>query len=316
MTPYGVPQPIPYQGSKRRIAPTILHYFPARISRLVEPFAGSAALSIAVAARRCADRFWINDAHSPLIQLWREIIHRSDGLADRYTHLWNDQFGREREYFDEVRNRFNSRREPADFLYLLARCVKASIRYNANGEFNNTPDNRRKGARPAEMRRRIDRASHLLRRRTRLTSWDYRDVLYDCAEDDLVYMDPPYRGVCGNRDRRYLPKVDHDEFCGELSNLNDRNIMFAVSYDGRTGTKTYGENLPDCLKLTQLELRAGRSTQATLLGRSDVTYESLYLSLALTSSLSESSTVMKRSFHSGKGLDSGKERAHAEIEAA
>ena len=283
--PNDVPQPIPYQGSKRRIAPTILQYLPARMSRFVEPFAGSAALSIMVAARRCADGFWINDAHSPLIRLWREIIHRPGEIADRYAHLWNDQLGREREYFDEVRRRFNGRHDPADFLYLLARCVKASIRYNANGEFNNTPDNRRKGARPSEMRRRISHASHLLRGRTQLTSWDYKDVLKNCAKDDLIYMDPPYRGVCGNRDQRYLPKVDHDEFCGRLSDLNDRNIMFAVSYDGRTGTKTYGEPLPDRLNLTQLEVRAGRSTQATLLGRSDVTYESLYLSSALALSL-------------------------------
>ena len=283
-----VPQPIPYQGSKRQIAPTILHHFPASIPRLVEPFAGSAAMSIAVAARRRPARFWINDAHSPLIQLWREIIHRPEGIADRYTHLWNDQIGREREYFNEVRKHFNDQHEPADFLYLLARCVKAAIRYNAAGEFNNTPDNRRKGARPPAMRQRISLASDLLRRRTRLTSWDYKKVLNDCTKDDLVYMDPPYQGVCGHRDHRYLPKVDHDEFCDELSKLHDRNIMFAVSYDGRTGTKTYGEPLPGFLKLNQLEIHAGRSTQATLLGRSDITYESLYLSSALNCITQES----------------------------
>ena len=283
--PSNVPQPIPYQGSKRRIAPTILQHFPSTIFRIVEPFAGSSAVSIAVAARRSVDQFWINDAHSPLIQLWREIIYKPERLADQYTHLWNDQLGREREYFNEVRKRFNDQHEPADFLYLLARCVKAAIRYNANGEFNNTPDNRRKGARPTEMRRRINHASALLRQRTQLTSWDYKKVLNHCTTNDLIYMDPPYQGVCGNRDQRYLPKVDHDEFCDELSKLHDRNIIFAVSYDGRTGTKTYGEPLPGFLKLNQLEIRAGRSTQATLLGRSDVTYESLYLSSALTASL-------------------------------
>jgi len=283
--PHDLPQPIPYQGSKRQIAPSILRHFPATVSRLVEPFAGSAALSIAVAARRRADRFWINDAHSPLIELWHEIIHRPDELAEKYALLWNDQLGREREYFDQVRDRFNSDHDPADFLYLLARCVKAAIRYNANGEFNNTPDNRRKGARPAEMRRRISCASDLLRGRTRLTSWDYRKVLAECTHEDLVYMDPPYQGVCGNRDQRYFPKVDHQEFCDELAKLDARRIMFAVSYDGRTGTKTYGEPLPDSLKLTHLEIRAGRSTQATLLGRADITFESLYLSSALTASL-------------------------------
>ena len=279
--PYDLPQPIPYQGSKRQIAPAILRHFPARVCRVVEPFAGSAALSIAVAAQGRADRFWVNDAHAPLIALWREILHRPDELARKYGLLWQEQLGSERQYYDRVRDRFNREHDPADFLYLLARCVKAAIRYNANGEFNNTPDNRRKGARPPEMRRRICHASELLRKRTRLTSWDYRKVLAECGDDDLVYMDPPYQGVCGNRDQRYLPKVDHEEFCHELAKLNDRHIMFAVSYDGRTGDKVYGEPLPECLSLTHLEIRAGRSTQATLLGRSEVTYESLYLSRAL-----------------------------------
>ncbi|MCO6455111.1 MAG: DNA adenine methylase [Pirellulaceae bacterium] len=283
--PHELPQPIPYQGSKRQIAPAILEHLPTTISRLVEPFAGSAALSMAAAARRTCDRFWINDAHAPLMRLWREIIHRPDALAGEYNRLWNDQLGRERQYFDEVRDRFNTHHAPADFLYLLARCVKAAIRYNARGQFNNTPDNRRKGARPAEMTRRITHASALLRHRIRLTSWDYARVLDQCAEDDLVYMDPPYQGVCGARNTRYLPKIDHGAFCDQLRNLNERHIMYAVSYDGRTGTKTYGEPLPGTLRLTQLEIRAGRSTQATLLGRSDVTHESLYLSPALVAAL-------------------------------
>ena len=288
-----VPQPIPYQGSKRQIAPTILQYFPATISSLVEPFAGSAALSIAAAASCRASQFWINDAHAPLIELWAQIIHCPAELADMYTLLWNDQIGREREYFDTVRKRFNTDHAPGDFLYLLARCVKAAVRYNANGAFNNTPDNRRRGARPTEMRRRLCRASTLLQERTRLTAWDYKKVLDGCTEEDLVYMDPPYQGVCGSRDQRYLPTVNHDEFCGELAKLNARHIMFAVSYDGRTGARTYGKSLPDFLQLTRLEICAGRSTQATLLGRSDMTYESLYLSPALTASLKRAGRTSK-----------------------
>jgi site-specific DNA-adenine methylase len=46
-----VPQPFQYQGSKRALAPLILQYLPVSTTRLVEPFCGSAALSIATAAR-------------------------------------------------------------------------------------------------------------------------------------------------------------------------------------------------------------------------------------------------------------------------
>ncbi len=277
----GAPQPFPYQGSKRRIAPRILRHLPKSVPRLVEPFAGSAALSIAVAGRRGASRYWINDAHEPLAALWSEILDRPEELADRYAFLWNDQDGRERRYFDEVRKRFNRAHDPADLLYLLARCVKAAVRYNSSGEFNNTPDNRRRGARPSEMRRRLLGVSGLLGGRTRVTSRDYSEVLRRCSASDLVYMDPPYQGVCRSRDQRYSPGIDHDLFCGALADLASRGVMFAVSYDGRTGRKRFGADLPESLGLVRLEIRAGRSTQATLLGRRDVTYESLYLSPAL-----------------------------------
>ena len=273
-----IPQPFPYQGSKRQLATSIMPYFPKDAKRIVEPFAGSAAITIAAASRCLATKFWINDAHVPLINLWHDIIERPDAISLAYTKLWNAQVGNERKFFDRVRSSFNQSHRPADFLYLLARCVKASIRYNSNGEFNNTPDNRRKGARPDEMRLRIEYVSSLLQGRTKITSLDYVEVLNKCTENDLVYMDPPYQGVCGNRNQRYLPKIEHDEFCLELQKLNERNIRYIISYDGRTGDKAYGQPMPDSLELTRIELWAGRSAQATLLGRSDVTYESLYLS--------------------------------------
>jgi len=279
--PHHIPHPIPYQGSKRLIALTILTYCPRSVKRLVEPFSGSAAVSLAAAFRRKAESFWLNDAHTPLIRLWREILQRPKALADTYADLWESQQGREGVFFDEVRARFNQGHDPTDFLYLLARCVKAAIRYNSAGEFNNTPDNRRLGAQPAEMRRRILGAAEILSRRTRLTARDYKWVLAECKRGDLIYMDPPYQGVCGNRDHRYAPKMMHDQFCRELECLNRCGLMYIVSYDGRTCEKHYGSPLPAELGLLHLEIRVGRSTQATLLGRSCVTYESLYISPSL-----------------------------------
>jgi DNA adenine methylase len=47
-----VPQAFPYQGSKWNLAPAILRYFPDGIGTLIEPFAGSAAITLAAAAKR------------------------------------------------------------------------------------------------------------------------------------------------------------------------------------------------------------------------------------------------------------------------
>jgi DNA adenine methylase len=79
--------------------------------------------------------------------------------------------------------------------------------------------------------------------------------------------------------------VLYDEFVEVLESLNYRDIKYLVRYDGRTGGRVHGHRLPARLRLRLIELDAGRSSQATLLGRAEVTVESLYLSPALDEAL-------------------------------
>ncbi|HAM00759.1 MAG TPA: DNA adenine methylase, partial [Acidimicrobiaceae bacterium] len=62
--------------------------------------------------------------------MWDRILGDPNRVAREYTRLWNDHVGREREFYDIVRARFNRTRSPELLLYLLARCVKAAVRYN------------------------------------------------------------------------------------------------------------------------------------------------------------------------------------------
>ncbi len=280
-----VPHPIPYQGSKRNLARYILPFFPFEINCLFEPFAGSAAISIAAAVQGKAQRFYLNDINKPLVALLETIINRPDEIANQYEALWVEQQGNERQYYDMVRDNFNKTQRSDYLLYLLARCVKASVRYNAHGEFNQSPDNRRLGRNPSQMRNDIQAVSGLLKNKTTLASADYKEILQKATARDLVYMDPPYQGVCATGDPRYFSGIDFDEFVSELEKLNQKSVPFILSYDGRTGKKSYGQNLPDSLGMYRLEIEAGRSTQATLLGRDDVTVESVYLSSNLMANL-------------------------------
>jgi len=141
-----LPQPFQYQGSKRALASLILQHLPAKIKRLVEPFCGSAAISIAAATRRRASEYWLNDS-------------------------------------------------------------------------------------------------------------------------------------------RYFSGISFDDFIAQLARLNHKNALYLVSYDGRLGNRSYGKPLPAKLHLTLMELEAGRSSQATLLGRQEMTVESLYLSPVLAERL-------------------------------
>ena len=276
-----IPQPFQYQGSKRCLAPRILDYFPAKMGRLVEPFAGSGAISLACAGRGRSRNYWLNDFNQPLNDLLRLIVESPEEVSDFYASLWRDQDADHIGQFYAVRDRFNETREPRLLLYLLARCVKGAVRYNSEGHFNQSPDKRRLGTNPKRMRENISAVSSLLRGKAAFTSKDYREVFSGVTSSDVVYMDPPYQGVCNNRDLRYSAVIVFEEFVDGLEELNRKGVRFLVSYDGRLGDKSYGEPLPDFLDLVLIEIEAGRSSQATLLGQESITVESLYLSRTL-----------------------------------
>lgn len=276
-----IPQPIPYQGSKRALAPIILKYFPQKIERIIEPFAGSAAITVASALKSRASSYWVNDLNKPLMELLEEMVNNPEQIASNYELIWNKQFGNEKEYYKEVRERFNSKYRTEDFLYVLARCVKGAVRYNSNGDFNQSPDNRRKGKLPSTMRKDIFNISHLLKGKTLFTSEDYSEIFKHATESDLVYMDPPYQGTSNKKDSRYLAGLNLDEFISNLKLLNIKKVPFLISFDGKLGNKTYGNDLPEKLDLKKIMIEVGRSTTSTLLGNEEITYESLYISKSL-----------------------------------
>jgi DNA adenine methylase len=286
-----VPQPFQYQGSKRALAPLILQYLPVSTTRLVEPFCGSAALSIAVAARGRAREFWLNDFNAPLANLLSLIVNEPKELGRYYKELWRADHADALEHYYQVRESFNRLQDARLLLYLLARCVKGAVRYNAEGLFNQSPDKRRLGTQPHTMQANLNAISALLRGKTIFTSLSFANVLASVREDDVVYMDPPYQGVCGERDSRYFSGIAFDDFVAQLAVLNLKSVRYLVSYDGRLGDRTYGRRLPAKLHLTLVEIEAGRSTQATLLGRDEMTVESLYLSPVLAEELEVQPTM-------------------------
>lgn len=288
-----IPHPIQYQGSKRNLASLILAYFPADIQTLYEPFAGSAAITIAAAAAGLAKAFSINDLNQPLANLLQHIVESPLESSAIYSAVWHEQGNDIQQsvaHFNAVREEFNNTKKPELLLYLLARCVKGAVRYNKGGEFNQSPDKRRKGTQPHTMQRNIYGVSNLLKGKCRFSSLDYLTAVSDACALDLIYMDPPYQGVSGERDSRYLAGLAFDSFVSSLQTFNERGLSFIVSYDGKLGDRRYGQPLPRELELKCLELNAGRSSTATLLGRQDVTIESLYLSKALVARLAAQST--------------------------
>lgn len=275
------PHIVQYQGSKRKLAPRILEYMPKHFNRLIEPFSGMAAVSIAVANQKRTNNFIINDLNADIVNLLQSAIEHPELLIRDYTEVWKGQFsfegGSEAHYY-KIRSDFNNgERTAAYMLYLLARCVKGSVRYNSEGGFNQSPDKRRNGTNPQTLSGNLISISDSLKGKTRFYSKDFREILEMAQPGDIVYMDPPYQGVSNTKDHRYLAGLSYEEFVVALQNLRRRDIDFLISYDGTLGSKTYGKDLPANLNLHKINLNAGLSTQALYLGKRIETVESLYV---------------------------------------
>ena len=276
-----LPHPVPYQGSKRTLAPRIGVHAPRDIDVWLEPFAGSAAMTLWALEAQVARRYVIADVLAPIAGLWRLIIDAPVATAERYGEIWHGQNPGDRDYFNAVRARYNAQGDPVDLLYLICRCVKNAVRFNAAGQFTQSVDRRRLGMQPERMTVAIAAASQLMRGRTEVRSGDWLATTADAGRRDFVYLDPPYLGTTVGRDRRYVRQLQQADLIEGIEALLARGVRFMLSYDGMTGAKSYGAPLPEALGLTRLLLEAGTSAQATLSGRAERTLESLYLSPGL-----------------------------------
>ena len=85
-----IPHIVQYQGSKRILAPQILRFMPDRFNRLIEPFAGMAAISVATAYENRTNNFHINDLNAPLVRMLQFAIEHPQELIDAYSKVWEE----------------------------------------------------------------------------------------------------------------------------------------------------------------------------------------------------------------------------------
>ena len=280
---FSVPHPIPYQGSKRRLATAILsHVSGSAQTRLVEPFAGSAAVTLAAAYQNKFSRFVVADRLEPLVSLWKKVVAGPAETAAEYEALWTRERQNPIQAYYDIRREFNADRDPSKLLYLLARCVKNAVRFNPAGDFNQSPDKRRTGTRPDAMKAELFAAHRVLIGRCEAVSADFMELIKAAELGDLFYLDPPYQGTSEGRDSRYIGGVSRERIIEALRLLNNKKVPFILSYDGESGGQVYGDPLPPDIA-SRVLLDVGRSSQATLNGQNHTTVESLYISTQLSS---------------------------------
>lgn len=177
-----------WAGGKSKLAPFIQINLPGCTRRrLIEPFAGSAALSLALDF----DAYLLNDSNADLINLYR-ILKREKQEFIAYARSFFTPDNNQESRFYTLREQFNQSQELTErsalFIYLNRHAFNGLCRYNGKGAFN-VPFGRYKAPYfpETEMLGFIRKSDHI-----ELMCGDFQTALAMAGDDDVVYCDPPY----------------------------------------------------------------------------------------------------------------------------
>ena len=190
--------PIKCQGIKGKIFPLIKRSLDWSFEGTwIEPFMGSGIVGFNIMPRRAI----FADSNPYLIDFYKAVASgKIDGFAvRRFLEHEGEILARcGKDYYYEVRARFNETSEPMDFLFLNRCCFNGMIRFNRKGEFN-TPfghkPQRFSKAYITKVANQVDYVSVI----SKNSDWsficqDFRETLKEVSEDDFIYCDPPYVG--------------------------------------------------------------------------------------------------------------------------
>jgi len=263
-----VPSLIKWSGSKRSQAASIRRCFPS-FKRYFEPFLGSGALLYLVAPAPAI----ASDIYQPLIDYWCLIKNNVEELIARYAAEWESLQTDFPTHYYTVRERFNNSQNPFDLSFLARTCVNGIIRFNANGEFNNSIHLSRRGMTPSNYEK-IARAWSKKVQSVEFFCCDYQISIEQAKKGDFIYFDPPYAGS----NNRYVENLDLNRFYCALELLNKKGISWALSFDGFRGADNLLAEIPRDLYRRHILLSSGHSKVKNVLSKQyAMVQESLYM---------------------------------------
>lgn len=263
------PAVIKWSGSKRLVAKQLSQYF-SNCETYYEPFVGGGAMMPFARTNKGV----ASDIITELIDLWNAIKTNPLLVADEYKNRWEDLQEKGQEVYYQIRDSFNQTKNCFDFLFLTRTCVNGLIRYNNQGEFNNSFHLSRPGINPETLRSQLLLWSKSIHK-FNFHNIDYRECLSNVRSGDFVFLDPPYGGT---KDRYTRTEFDLNDFYKELERLNSVGAKWLLTFDGTAGEREYDYAPPKEIYKHKFLLNTGNSAFTKVMdNQKDTIRESVYM---------------------------------------
>lgn len=245
--------PLFYVGDKFKLIAELKQYFPSKIEKFVEPFAGGGSVFLNIEAKE----FYLNDLDTSVFQLHNFLIQQAknpttffqkveniileynlsrsylkDVVPDELKVQWKKTYYAKfnKEGFQKLKTDYNaSKKKDLYKLYvLLIFGFNRMLRFNSKGEYNlpvGNVDFNKNVVKALNDFFKIISSKNILWENT-----DYKKHIeqINLKKNDFVYLDPPYL-ITFSEYNKYWNEEKEKELIATLDKLNKKNIRFAVS---------------------------------------------------------------------------------------
>jgi len=190
--------PFKTQGIKSKIVPLIKSNVVIDENTVwIEPFMGSAAVGLNVAPYNAI----FADINPHIINFYNQL-KGGDITTDIVKSFLVEQgellSKKGGEYYYSVRERFNNKRDPLDFLFLNRSCFNGMIRFNSKNEFNVPYGHKPNRFAKAYITKIVNQVRHF-EFMLKNNNWiflcrPFEETIKMADKNSFVYCDPPYIG--------------------------------------------------------------------------------------------------------------------------
>lgn len=236
--------PIFYMGNKKKlIRKNLIDLFPSDIENFIEPFAGSAIVSMNVKS----NRYFINDLDSNVYELYRlfktnksnNIINHINKRIDEYRLARErtkrnefkdkDKIEQYKKAYMDFRTFYNNNKNTLDFYTLMFYSFSQQFRFNSKGEFNMPCGN---DCFSEGNKQYIENGCNFFGNdNVYIFNKNFKDLnIKNIKENDFIYLDPPYLNTTATyNENGGWTEEDENELYQLCENLTKYKIKFAMS---------------------------------------------------------------------------------------
>jgi len=187
--------PIKSQGIKTKLLPWIKEIIPDYFNGIwIEPFMGTGVVAFNIKPKQAI----LCDTNPHLINFYNSLKdgNITPNIVRAFLEVEGEKLRNIKDYYYEVRERFNKEHNPLDFLFINRAGFNGMIRFNSKGN-HNVPFCKKPGrfskAYITKIVNQVEYVYKLIRQNDYIfLCQDFKKTIDEAQEQDIIYCDPPY----------------------------------------------------------------------------------------------------------------------------